>query len=227
MSLGRTSRAWVGHRVVVDPLGVLADAVGVDLVQPAREVEGHAVGQVTAVGEVHAHDPVARLEHAEVGRHVRLGARVGLDVDVLGAREEGQGTLLGEPLGDVHELAAAVVALARQALGVLVGQPRALGFHDRGRGVVLAGDELDLVVLAAALAEHRLPQDRVELGDRLEGEACRARDRHGSPTPSGGSGPLDAASHLAVPRATRASSGIFPRTGTPPRRPVRLPRCCR
>ena len=50
-----------GHRVVVDPLGVLADAVGVDLVEPAGEVEGHAVGQVAAVGEVHAHDPVARL----------------------------------------------------------------------------------------------------------------------------------------------------------------------
>ena len=42
------------ERVVVDALGVLADAVGVDLVQPAAEVERHAVGQVAAVGEVHA-----------------------------------------------------------------------------------------------------------------------------------------------------------------------------
>ena len=115
------------HRVVVDPLGVLADAVGVDLVQPAGEVERHAVGQVAAVGEVHAQDPVAGLEHAEVGGHVGLGAGVGLDVDVLGAREEGQRALLGEPLGDVHELAAAVVALARQALGVLVGEPASPG----------------------------------------------------------------------------------------------------
>ncbi len=50
-----------GHRVVVDPLGVLADAVGVDLVQPAGEVEGHPVGQVAAVGQVHAQDPVTGL----------------------------------------------------------------------------------------------------------------------------------------------------------------------
>ena len=104
---------------------------------------------------------------------------VRLDVDVLGARVEGEGTLLGEPLGDVDELAAAVVALAGQALGVLVGQPRALGLHDRGGDVVLAGDQLDLVVLAAALAEHRLPEDGIELGDRLEREARRWRDRHG------------------------------------------------
>ena len=133
------------------------------------------MGQVAAVGEVHAHDPVARLEDAEVGGHVGLRARVRLDVDVLGAREEGERTLLGEPLGDVDELAAAVVALAGQALGVLVGQPRALRFH-HGRGhVVLAGDQLDLVVLAAALADHRLPEDGVDVLDRLEREARRWR----------------------------------------------------
>ena len=87
---------------------------------------------------------------------------VRLDVDVLGAGEQGEGTFLGEPLGDVDELAAAVVALARQTLRVLVGEPRALGFHHRGGGVVLAGDQLDLVVLAPALTEHRLPEDRVD-----------------------------------------------------------------
>src|SRR4029078_2070336 len=69
-------------------------------------------------------------------------------------------------------------------LGVLVREPRALVFHDRGRGVVLAGDELDLVVLAAAFVEHRLPEDRVDLRDRLEREAGGWRDRHCSPTPS-------------------------------------------
>ena len=101
-------------------------------------------------------------EDAEVGGHVGLGARVRLDVDVLRTREQRERALLGEPLGDVDVLAAAVVALAGQALGVLVRQPRALGLHDRGRDVVLARDELDLVVLAAPLAEHRLPQDGVD-----------------------------------------------------------------
>ena len=65
---------------------------------------------------------------------------------------------LGEALGDVDELAAAVVALAGQALGVLVRQPAALGLHHGGGRVVLARDQLDLVVLAAALALHRGPE---------------------------------------------------------------------
>ena len=108
---------------------------------------------------------------AEVRGHVGLRAGVRLDVDVLCAREERERTVLGEPLGDVHVLAAAVVALARQALGVLVRQPGALGLHDGGRDVVLAGDELDLVVLAAALADHRLPQLGVDVGDRLKRDA--------------------------------------------------------
>ena len=172
------------HRVVVDPLGVLAHAVRMHLVQAAGEVERHAVGEVTAMGQVHAHDPVARLEDAEVGGHVGLGAAVWLDVDVLGAGIQGEGSVLGQPLGDVDVLASAVVALARQALGVLVGQPRALGFHHRGGDVVLAGDQLDVVVLTAALAEHRLPQVRIHLLDGLQRRDVGGRDAHGAPTPS-------------------------------------------
>ncbi len=179
-----------------------------------EKLSGHAVGQVAAVGEVHAQDPVAGLEDAEVGRHVRLGARVGLDVDVLGAREQGERALLGEALGDVDELAAAVVALARQALGVLVRQPRALGLHDRGRDVVLAGDELDLVVLAAALALHRLPELGVDLGEltaRL-GEPTASRDR----LLSAELGSMAAPDVLVLPvpwlRVRPRRRAIFPRT---------------
>ena len=110
--------------VVVDPLVVLADAVGDDRVELAGEVERVAVRQVAAVREVHAEHGVAGLEQREVHRHVRLRAGVRLHVGVLGAEQ-----LLrardGERLGDVDELAAAVVALARVSFGVLVGQDRA------------------------------------------------------------------------------------------------------
>ena len=63
------------------------------------------------MGQAEPEDPVAVLQDREVGGEVGLGARMRLDVDVLRAREEGERALLGEPLGDVHELAAAVVAL--------------------------------------------------------------------------------------------------------------------
>ena len=76
-----------GHLVEVDPLGVAADAVADDVVQLAREVQPHAVGQVAAVGQVHGQDGVAGLQAGEVDRHVGLGPGVRLDVGLLGAEE--------------------------------------------------------------------------------------------------------------------------------------------
>ena len=73
--------------------------------------------------------------------HVRLRARVRLHVDVLGAEQ-----LLRagdrQRFGDVHELAAAVVALARVAFGVLVRHHRAGRFHHGQADEVLGGDQL-------------------------------------------------------------------------------------
>ena len=71
--------------------------------------------------EAEAHDPVARLQQRVVDGRVGLRARVRLDVGVLGA-EQRLRAVDRELLDDVDELAAAVVALARIALGVLVGQ---------------------------------------------------------------------------------------------------------
>ena len=61
------------------------------------------------------------------------------------------GALDGEFLGDVDELAAAVVAPARIALGVFVGHHRALRLEHGAGDDVLGGDQLDLVALAAEL----------------------------------------------------------------------------
>ena len=60
--------------LVINPLVVLANAVRDDRVQLTREVERVAVGQVSAVREVHAKHGVARLEQRHVDRHVRLRA---------------------------------------------------------------------------------------------------------------------------------------------------------
>ena len=103
--------------------------------------------QVAAVREVHAEHGVARLEQRHVDRHVRLRAGMRLHVDVVGA-EQRLGARDGGALGDVDELAAAVVALARIALGVLVGQHRAGGFEHGAADEVLGGDQLEAVVLA-------------------------------------------------------------------------------
>ncbi len=83
-----------------------------------------------------------------------------LHVGELAAEQFGD-ALDRQPLGDVDELAAAVIALARQAFGIFVGQHRALRFQHRARDDVLRGDELDLVALAAELEPDRLGDLRV------------------------------------------------------------------
>ena len=80
---------------------------------------------------------------------------MGLDVGVRGA-EEGLGPVDGDALGDVDDLAAAVVAGAGVALGVLVGEGRAERGQHGGRGEVLGGDQLERVACRSSLPEQHL-----------------------------------------------------------------------
>jgi hypothetical protein len=106
------------------------------------------MGQVAAGREVEAHEGVARLHQRHEHGLVGLAARIRLDIGELAA-EQPAGALDGELLGDVDELAAAIVAPARIALGVFVGHHRALRLEHGARDDVLRGDQLDLVALAA------------------------------------------------------------------------------
>ena len=110
-----------------------------------------------------------RQEH----RLVHLAAGIRLDVGEAGA-EQLLGALDGERLGDVDELAAAVVALARIALGVLVGHHRALRLEHRPGDDVLRGDQLDLVLLAAELLGDRVGDLGIGFGERGGEESGRA-----------------------------------------------------
>src|SRR5216683_3782980 len=73
-----------------------------------------------------------------------------LDVDVLGA-EELFAAADGQLLGDVHDLAATVVALARVSLRVLVGHHRADGLEHGLGNEVLGGDQLEVARLTHGL----------------------------------------------------------------------------
>ena len=108
------------------------------------------MGQVPAVVEPHGQDGGAGLEQRLVDGEIGVGAGVGLHVGVVGP-EQGGGPVAGQVLDLVDDLVAAVVALARVALGVLVGQHRARGGqHGRG-GEVLRGDELQRGLLPVLL----------------------------------------------------------------------------
>ncbi len=150
--------------IVVDDLGLLADAVVGDLEEAAGEIGLIAVGEMAAVGEIHGQDAVAGLEDGEVDGHVRLAAGVGLDVDVLGA-EELPGAVDGELLDDVHVLATAVPAAPGVALGVFIGEAGALGFHHGAGGEILRGDELDVLELALCLVPNGVGDLGIGLGE--------------------------------------------------------------
>ena len=149
--LGPFGQGDGAHFVVVDALGLAVDAVGDEVVEAAAGVDRRAVGEVPTLVEAQAHDLVAGLEQGEVGGHVGVGARVGLHVGVVGAEQLAE-PRAGELLGLVDHQVAAVVALARVALGVLVGEHRALRGDDRPRREVLRRDELDGGVLPLGLA---------------------------------------------------------------------------
>ena len=154
------------HLVHVDQAGLGDDVIGDGLVELAGEVELHAVRQVAAVGEVETEDRVADRRDGVQRGGVGRGARVRLDVGVVRVEQ------LLEPvdrdrLDLVDELAAAVVALAGVALGVLVGQHAALCLQRGDRREVLRGDHLERRLLAVQLGIEQRRDVRVELGEML------------------------------------------------------------
>ena len=84
---------------------------------------------------------------------------MGLNIGV-GRAKQLLGTLDGQRFRDIDEFAAAVVALAGIAFGILVRQHRALGFEHARTRIVLRGDKFDMILLTAAFARRLLAQVR-------------------------------------------------------------------
>jgi hypothetical protein len=164
--LGLFGDGLLAQLVHVDPEVVCLDLVGGDFVELAGEVQLHAVREVTAVSQGEAQDLVPRGDHGVERRGVGLRAGVRLDVGVFGA-EQVLDPVDGQLLGNVHVLAAAVVAAARVALGVLVGQNGALGFHDRAGREVFGGDHFQGAALAAEFLVQYCGDLGIEFSQRL------------------------------------------------------------
>ena len=135
------------HLVEIDAFVFPAHLVSDYVVSLAGEVEFVAMREVPAMSEVEPHDGVARLEHGGVGGLIGLRAGMRLHVDVLGAKKL-FGAVAGQVLHFIGILAAAVVAFAGVAFGVLVGEDASGGFENGFGGEVFACDQLDLTVLA-------------------------------------------------------------------------------
>ena len=152
------------HLVVIDDVRLARDAVVRDRVEPPGEVDLEPVREVTAVRELEREDRVARLQRRHVDGHVRLRSGVRLDVRVLGA-EQLLRAVDRRLLDLVDDLAAAVVALARVALGVLVRRDGADRLEHRRPREVLGRDQLDLPALALELLAEQRCDLRVDGGE--------------------------------------------------------------
>ncbi len=165
--------------VEIDPLIVAPNTVGHGLEPLARIIDRGAMGEMSASRTVHAHERVARLHERHEHSLVRLRARMRLDIGEA-AIEKPPGALDGERLDLVDESAAAVIAPARIAFGIFVGEDRALRLEHRGRDDVLGCDELDLPLLAPELTHERAQELRIPFGKRRpEERRCATLRRRG------------------------------------------------
>ncbi len=151
--------------VVIDALVVFAHAVRNHFVRLAGEIQMVAVSQVAAVRQVEAQDGVTGLQHRRIGRLIGLRSGMGLHVNVLGA-EQFFGPVARQIFNDIDELAAAVIALAGVALGVLVGQDAASGFEHGFGSEIFARDQFQLRALALCLMTDGVVNFGVHFGQR-------------------------------------------------------------
>src|SRR5581483_9574601 len=120
--------------------------------------------------------------------HVGLRAGVGLHVGMFRA-EEFLRALDRDGLDDVGRAAAAVVALAGIALGVLVREHRAHRREHGLRDVILGRDQLERVVLTLRLEADRISDFLVDAVDapleKIVSRGCALLfdDRHRLPSP--------------------------------------------
>ena len=90
---------------------------------------------------------------------------MGLHVGVVGAKQL-LGALDGDVFGDIDKLAAAIIAPARIAFGVLIGQHAAQCRQHGRRHVIFAGNQLDAFRLAPPFQLDRLKYLGVALGQQ-------------------------------------------------------------
>ena len=104
---------------IVDMTRGRVQAVLVGMVNLAGKIHLRPVGQVTAVGQTHAQDRIARFDQSHIRGGIGLRAGMWLHIGIIRA-EQFLGALDGEFLHHIDKFAAAVITLARIAFGILV-----------------------------------------------------------------------------------------------------------
>ncbi len=155
-----------GHLIEVDAVGVARHSVGHEVIQHAGDVQLHAVRQMPAMGQIEPQHRIARLHRGQIHGEIRLAAGVRLNVGVFRA-EELLGAIAGQRFHDVDIFAAAVIAPTRIALRVFVREHASHGLLDGGADIVLAGDHLQAIALAARFVVDGRPNVGIVQFDKI------------------------------------------------------------
>ena len=153
MMRGLCSRASARDLVEIDQAVVPPHAILHGLEPFAGQVRRGAMGEMPARIQAHAEDGIARLGQRQ--EHALIGLRAGMRLHIgETAAEQALGAVDGQIFGDVDILAAAVIALARIAFGIFIGEDRARRFENGAGDDIFGGDQLDFMLLPLELVRH-------------------------------------------------------------------------
>ena len=154
--------------VVIDQAGSMVHIIGYHIVILTGNIGRTAMGQVSAVGKAHTHQRITGLQQRQLNSHIGLCTGVGLHIGKFCTKQL-LGALDTQAFQFIHEVAAAIVALAGQALSIFIGQN---GTHsgDHRRGCkVLGSNQLDAILLTVQFPPHHCSDLRVEIGNESDG----------------------------------------------------------
>ena len=146
---------------IVDGLRFVIQTVGDDVEVFAGDIHRTAVGQMTAVCQIHAQNRVAGIYQSEESGQVGVGARVGLNIGVIAAKQL-TGPLAGNLLCNIHRIAATIIALSGIAFRVFVGQTSAHCEHHGFTDDIFRCNQFDIAALARVFLADRGPYLRVQ-----------------------------------------------------------------
>ena len=158
--LRSTLMSFFLERIVINRFGLAAHSVRDDLEILAAHVDGTAMRQMPAVGQIHAHDRIAGVEQSEEDCHIRLSAAVRLNVGIL-AIEKFFRAVDSQLLNHIDELTAAVISLAGITFGVFVGEHTALSLEHGAADDVLRSNQFEFGALTVELILDRLKHCRI------------------------------------------------------------------
>lgn len=120
------------------------------------------MGKMAAVVKAHTHNGIAGLKQGKINGRVCLRARMRLHIGVTRAEKFAR-SFDRDIFNDINILAAAVITLAGQTLGILIGEHTAHCRHDLRRNKVFRGDQFNIFPLALQFKLHGVCNFRIGL----------------------------------------------------------------